>query len=94
MNVKYFSVKETSEQLDLSVRKVYEVIALIEKKTPHQFGRMFRGNYYRDKERKEKVISERDLLLLKKLQVKALDQEHLKLNDFLVSYFKTTDTFS
>jgi len=93
-NMKYFSVKEVSDQLDLSVRKVYELIAVIEKETPHQFGRMFRGNYYRGKERKEKVISERDLLLVKNAQTKVLENENYNLSGLLVNYFKTTDTIS
>lgn len=62
--MEYYSVKEVARFLGLSTRKVYTLIKEIEDTTPHQFGRLHRGRYYKGNPRKEKVISERDLKLL------------------------------
>jgi hypothetical protein len=85
--MKYFTIGEVSQQLKISKRKVYHLINSIENETPHQFGRMFCGNYYRAKERKEKVVSERDLLILMKMLQLLVEDEKQSLNDVIEKSF-------
>jgi len=62
----YYSITEAAKEIGVIPRRLYEVVSKIEEKTPHQFGRMWRGHFYRGHKKKEKVISERDLLLIQK----------------------------
>ena len=68
--MKYYSVPEMVKELTefrKSKQQIYQLIKDVEDKTPHRFGRMFLGNYYRKHQRKQKVVSERDLVMLKKI---------------------------
>lgn len=78
--MKYYSIQEVVEEVKgfkKSKQQIYQLIKDVEENTPHRYGKMFRGNYYRGHKRKEKVVSERDLMILKKILEK-VDQGALK----------------
>ena len=89
--MRYFSIKEVSEQLNIREREVYRIIKDIEDTTPHRFGRMFRGNYYRAKERKEKVVSKRDLLLLIQIQKVLSEKETITFDRVIQKCFGSSE---
>jgi len=61
----YYTVKEISGLFQMPSRQLYDMMDQIESSTPHRFGRLFRGRHYRGHPKKEKVISIRDVELLK-----------------------------
>ena len=64
----YYTISESVKELaalEISARSLYDLVREIEEHTPHRFGRMFRGRYFMGNPRKEKVISARDLELVK-----------------------------
>ena len=68
--MKYYSILEVVEELKelkKTKRQIYQLIKDIEDDTPHRFGKKFCGRYLYENERKEKVVSERDLKILKKI---------------------------
>lgn len=63
--MEYYRLEEVSEVLGISIDALRYRMRKIERETPHRFGKMFLGNYSRGKRKKQLVVSERDLVLLK-----------------------------
>ena len=85
--MKYFNILEVAKILEIKDRKAYAMIKYVEDTTPHLFGRAFLGNYYRAKERKEKVVSERDLKLLLAIRKTLLEDKTLNFEQLVQKFF-------
>lgn len=85
----YYSVNEAAEKIGVVPRRLYEVIRQVEETSPHQFGRMWRGHFYRGHKKKEKVISERDLLLIKQIY-EVVNSQNKKIEEAIQLIFSPT----